>query len=74
MIEIELKTPHYNKVNPFVDEESLVKNKSETDWHNKKPSYIYTSLMQTLKNLVSQMRIKEFSWHLSAFWDYLKVQ
>jgi uncharacterized glyoxalase superfamily protein PhnB len=37
----------YEKMN----QENLVENKSETDWHIKKPSDIYTSLMQAMKNL-----------------------
>jgi len=37
----------YEKMN----EDSLVDNKSDTDWHNKKPSDIYTTLMQAMKNL-----------------------
>ena len=37
----------YEKIN----QESLVENKSDTDWHNKKPSDIYTTLMQAMKNL-----------------------
>jgi len=37
----------YEKMN----QNSLVENKSATDWHNKKPSVIYTTLMQAMKNL-----------------------
>ena len=37
----------YEKMN----QDSLVENKSATDWHNKKPSVIYTTLMQAMKNL-----------------------
>lgn len=37
----------YEKMN----QESLIENKSDTDWHNKKPSDIYTTLMQAMKNL-----------------------
>jgi len=37
----------YEKMN----QDSLVENKSATDWHNKKPSDIYTTLMQAMKNL-----------------------
>jgi uncharacterized glyoxalase superfamily protein PhnB len=37
----------YEKMNV----ENLGGNKSDTDWHNEKPSEIYTSLMQALKNL-----------------------
>jgi uncharacterized glyoxalase superfamily protein PhnB len=31
--------------------ESQIENNPDTDWHNKKPSDIYTSLMQAMKNL-----------------------
>jgi PhnB protein len=34
-----------------MSKESLIENKSDTDWHNKKPSDIYTTLMQAMKNL-----------------------
>jgi uncharacterized glyoxalase superfamily protein PhnB len=37
----------YEKMN----QENLVENKSDTDWHNKKPGDIYTTLMQAMKNL-----------------------
>ncbi len=37
----------YEKMNP----EDLIDNKSETDWHSKKPSDIYTTLMDAMKNL-----------------------
>jgi uncharacterized glyoxalase superfamily protein PhnB len=37
----------YEKLIP----ESLDENKSDTDWHNKKPGDIYTSLMEAMKNL-----------------------
>ena len=37
----------YEKMNPA----SFAENKSETNWHNKKPSEIYTTLMQAMKNL-----------------------
>ena len=37
----------YEKMN----QDSPVENKSATDWHNKKPSVIYTTLMQAMKNL-----------------------
>jgi uncharacterized glyoxalase superfamily protein PhnB len=37
----------YEKMNV----ENLGGNKSDTDWHNKKPSEIYTTLMQAMKNL-----------------------
>ena len=34
-----------------MSKESQIENKSDTDWHNKKPSYIYTTLMHAMKNL-----------------------
>jgi uncharacterized glyoxalase superfamily protein PhnB len=34
-----------------INQVSLVENKSDTDWHNKKPSDIYTTLMDAMKNL-----------------------
>ena len=34
-----------------MSKESSIENKSDTDWHNKKPSDIYTTLMQAMKNL-----------------------
>jgi uncharacterized glyoxalase superfamily protein PhnB len=34
-----------------MSKESLIENKSDTDWHNKKPSDIYTTLMQAMRNL-----------------------
>jgi uncharacterized glyoxalase superfamily protein PhnB len=37
----------YEKMNV----ENLVGNKSDRDWHNEKPSEIYTTLMQAMKNL-----------------------
>ena len=37
----------YEKIN----QDSVVDNKSDTDWHNKKPGEIYTTLMQAMKNL-----------------------
>jgi uncharacterized glyoxalase superfamily protein PhnB len=37
----------YEKMN----RENMVENKSDTDWHNKKPSDIYTTLIQAMKNL-----------------------
>jgi uncharacterized glyoxalase superfamily protein PhnB len=37
----------YEKMNV----QNLGENKSDTDWHNKKPSEIYTTLMQAMKNL-----------------------
>lgn len=32
-------------------DEKVTKNKTVTDWHNNKPSEIYTTLMNTMKNL-----------------------
>jgi uncharacterized glyoxalase superfamily protein PhnB len=37
----------YEKMN----QDGLVDNKSDTDWHNIKPGEIYTTLMQAMKNL-----------------------
>jgi uncharacterized glyoxalase superfamily protein PhnB len=37
----------YEKMN----QENLVENKSDTDWHNNKPGDIYSTLMQAMKNL-----------------------
>jgi uncharacterized glyoxalase superfamily protein PhnB len=34
-----------------LSKESLIENKSDTDWHNKKPGDIYTTLMQAMRNL-----------------------
>ena len=34
-----------------ITKESLTENKSDTDWNNKKPSDIYTTLMQAMRNL-----------------------
>jgi len=34
-----------------ITKESLTENKSDTGWHNKKPSDIYTTLMQAMRNL-----------------------
>ena len=34
-----------------MNQQSMVENKSDMDWHNKKPSDIYTTLMQAMKNL-----------------------
>ena len=37
----------YEKIN----QESLTENKSDTDWHSNKPSDIYSTLMQAMRNL-----------------------
>ena len=34
-----------------MENEKQIEKKSDTDWHNKKPSEIYTSLMNAMKNL-----------------------
>ena len=34
-----------------ITKENLTENKSDTDWHNKKPSDIYSTLMQAMRNL-----------------------